>query len=44
MTNNNILILLGAIPAAIMAIILGLIIDKVQKKLTPRGMRGGSVK
>ena len=41
-SNNNTLILLGAIPAAILAIILGLIIDKVQKKITPRGMKGGT--
>ena len=39
-SNNNTLILLGAVPAAIMAILLGIIIDKVQAKLTPRGLKG----
>lgn len=38
-SNNNTLILLGAVPAAIIAIVLGLIIDLLQKKLTPRGIR-----
>ncbi|WP_329886327.1 ABC transporter permease [Pseudoramibacter faecis] len=38
-SNNNTLILLGAIPAAVIAIVLGLIIDVLQKKLTPRGIR-----
>ncbi|MPW24588.1 ABC transporter permease subunit [Alkalibaculum sp. M08DMB] len=38
-TNNNILIIAGAIPAAIMAICLGLLIDYVQKLVTPRGLR-----
>ena len=38
-SNNNTLILLGAIPAAILAILLGLIIDLLQKKLTPRGLQ-----
>lgn len=41
-TNNNILIIGGAIPAALIAIILGHIIDKVQKKITPRGLQGGT--
>lgn len=40
-TNNNTLIVGGAIPAAILAILLGYIIDKVQYKITPRGIRGG---
>lgn len=40
-TNNNTLIVGGAIPAAILAILLGYIIDKVQHKITPRGIRGG---
>ena len=39
-TNNKILIIGGALPSAIMAIVLGLIIDTVQKKITPRGLRG----
>lgn len=38
-SNNNTLILLGAVPAAIIAILLGLLIDILQKKLTPRGIR-----
>jgi osmoprotectant transport system permease protein len=38
-SNNNTLILLGAIPAAVIAIVLGLIIDVLQKRLTPRGIR-----
>ena len=43
-SNNNTLILLGAIPAAIIAILLGVIIDKVQKAITPRGLKGGGGK
>ena len=38
-SNNNTLILLGAIPAAILAIALGSLIDLLQKKVTPRGLR-----
>lgn len=38
-SNNNTLILLGAIPAAIMAIAIGIGIDALQKKVTPRGLR-----
>lgn len=41
-TNNNNMILAGAIPAAIMAIGLGLIIDVVQRILTPRGLKRGN--
>lgn len=40
-TNNNTLILTGAIPAAILAIVLTSLIDLLQKKLTPRGLQGG---
>ncbi|MGI6211107.1 MAG: ABC transporter permease [Anaerovoracaceae bacterium] len=40
-SNNNTLILLGAIPAAILAILLGALIDLLQKKITPRGIRQG---
>ena len=36
---NNTLILLGAIPAAILAIVIGAVIDLLQKKVTPRGLR-----
>lgn len=38
-SNNNTLILLGAIPAALLAIAIGALIDLLQKKVTPRGMR-----
>ncbi len=38
-SNNNTLILLGAIPAALLAITFGAIIDLLQKKVTPRGLR-----
>ncbi len=38
-TNNNTLIVGGAVPAAILAILLGFIIDRVQKKVTPRGLQ-----
>lgn len=38
-TNNNALIIAGAIPAAIIAVGLGLLIDYIQKKVTPRGLR-----
>ena len=41
-SNNNTLILLGAIPAAVLAIVLGAVIDHLQKKFTPRGMQGVS--
>ncbi len=38
-SNNNTLILLGAIPAAILAVLFGSVIDMLQKKVTPRGLR-----
>ena len=38
-SNNNTLILLGAIPAAILAILFGAVIDRLQRKVTPRGLR-----
>lgn len=38
-SNNNTLILLGAIPAAILAIVFGAIIDLLQKRVTPRGLQ-----
>ena len=38
-SNNNTLILLGAIPAALLAILFGAVIDLLQKKVTPRGLR-----
>ncbi len=39
---NNTLIIAGAIPAAAIAVILGALIDKLQQKVTPRGMRKGA--
>jgi osmoprotectant transport system permease protein len=42
-SNNNSLILLGAIPAALLAIVLTALVDILQKKVTPRGLaRRGS--
>ena len=38
-SNNSTLILLGAIPAAILAVIFAAVIDLLQKKVTPRGLR-----
>ena len=38
-SNNNTLILLGAVPAALLAIVIGAVIDLLQKKLTPKGMQ-----
>ncbi|SHK07440.1 ABC transporter permease [Hespellia stercorisuis] len=38
-SNNNTLILLGAIPSALLAIAFGAVIDYLQKKVTPLGMR-----
>ena len=43
-SNNNLLILLGAVPAAALAIVIGALIDLLQKKVTPRGMRKGAAK
>lgn len=40
-TNNQTLILGGAIPSAIMAMGLGFLIDFIQKKITPRGLQRG---
>lgn len=37
-SDNNTLILLGAIPAAILAVAIGALIDLLQKKVTPRGL------
>ncbi len=39
--NNNVLIIAGAIPSALLAIALGFLIDLLQKLITPRGMKGG---
>lgn len=38
-SNNNTLIIAGAIPAAILAVGVGLLIDRIQKAVTPKGMR-----
>lgn len=38
-TNNNMLIIAGAIPAAILAVTLGMLIDYAKKKIIPRGLR-----
>ena len=38
-TNNSTLTVIGAVPAALMAIGLGALIDLIQKKVTPRGLQ-----
>ena len=38
-SNNNTLILQGAIPAAILAFLLGSLVDALQRRAMPRGMR-----
>lgn len=38
-SNNNTLIIAGAIPAAVLAIVIGVLIDLLQRKVTPRGMQ-----
>lgn len=43
-SNNNTLILLGAVPSALLAMAFGAVIDYLQKKVTPRGMRKGAKK
>jgi len=40
-SNNNTLILLGAIPAAVLAVVIGALIDALQRRVTPRGLRKG---
>ena len=40
-TNNHVLILGGAIPAVILALLFGFGIDFLEKKITPRGLKGG---
>lgn len=37
-SNNNTLIIAGAIPAAVLAIVIGALIDLLQRKVTPRGL------
>ena len=38
-SNNNTLILQGAIPAAVLAFLLGSLVDTLQRRAMPRGMR-----
>lgn len=40
-SNNHVLILQGAIPAALLAFLLGSLVDALQKRVVPRGMRIG---
>ena len=40
-SNNNALILQGAIPAAILALVLGGLVDLLQRHVVPRGLRKG---
>ncbi len=43
-SDNSTLILLGAIPAALLAIAFGAVIDRLQRRVTPRGLRKGAGK
>lgn len=40
-SNNHVLILQGAIPAALLAFLLGSLVYALQKRVVPRGMRSG---
>ena len=40
-SNDNRLILMGAIPAALLAFILGALVDLLQKRVTPKGLKTG---
>ena len=40
-SNNHVLILQGAILAALLAFLLGSLVDALQKRVVPRGMRSG---
>ena len=40
-SNNTTLILLGAIPAALLAVLFGAAIDALQRRAIPRGLRKG---
>lgn len=42
-TNNNTLIIAGAIPSALIAVCLGLLIDILRKKVIPKGLRRDTV-
>ena len=37
-SNNNVLIVAGAVPAALMAVVLGTLLDRLQKRVVPRGL------
>ncbi len=42
-SNDNMLILMGAIPAALLAFVLGSLVDALQRRVVPKGIqRGGS--
>ena len=43
-SNNNTLILLGAIPSAVLAVLIGFTIDRLQKYIIPRGIRKEAAK
>ena len=43
-SNNNTLILLGAIPSALLAVAIGILIDKIQMYIIPRGIRKEAAK
>ena len=40
-SNDNALILLGAIPAALLAFALGTLVDLLQRRTVPKGLRKG---
>ena len=40
-SNDNRLILMGAIPAAVLAFVLGALVDMLQVRVTPKGLRNG---
>lgn len=43
-SNNNTLIIIGAVPAAVLAVVCGTLIDHLQKKVIPRGLRKEAAK
>ena len=42
-SNNNALILQGAVPAAVLALVLGGLVDALQKRVIPKGLRKAGV-
>ena len=40
-SNDNMLILMGAIPGALLAFVLGSLVDALQRKVVPKGIRRG---